>query len=123
MVVGGAQGRRLGQVSILPDGFRDARRRIMLVNRWTHFVKVGRETEVVELHKKELERTGTTARVYTPYVSPRDAVAVELEFENLEAYDRFWREWQVTPEAAAYMKRLNELIERGTQNEIWVLEE
>ena len=93
----------------------------MIVNRRTWFVKLGQIAEAVELIKAESERTGSTPRIYTPYIGTFNEMALEFEFESLAEYEKFWSEYSASPEAAAFSEKFSRLIERGNKNEIWTL--
>jgi len=77
--------------------------------------------EILALLKADKERTGTDFRLYVPNVGRFDRIAMEIEFESLEAYEKGWADWGSTPEAAAFMEKFNELTETGGANEIWAL--
>ena len=62
----------------------------MLVNRRTWVVKRGRMREALELFKVEGKRidSHTPMRLYAPNIGSFDLLALELEFESLEAYEK-----------------------------------
>ncbi len=95
----------------------------MLVNRRTFAVKRGCMEEAVALFVADRERIGGTHRIYVSVIGAFDVIAIEIEVENMEAYEKGWAEWSATPEAAALQKKLNDLTERGGSNEIWMLAE
>jgi len=79
--------------------------------------------EVVALLVADRERTGNTFRLYTSDIGPFDVVAIEIEFESLEEYEKGWAEWRARPEVAAFMEKWYDLTESGGNNEIWTLVE
>ena len=95
----------------------------MLVNRRTFVVKRGCMEELVALLVADREQTGIAYRLYTPDIGPFDVIAIEVEFENLEAYEKGWAEWFARPENAAFMEKWYALTESGGNNEIWTLVE
>jgi hypothetical protein len=100
-----------------------AKGEMMLVHRTTFVVKVGKRDEAVEVLKSGadyLEKV-PTFRVYGSSIGPRDTLVLELEFENLAEYERFWDEWFATPESAAVMEKWVQLREPGGTSEIWQL--
>ncbi|MDF1515301.1 MAG: hypothetical protein P1S60_15940 [Anaerolineae bacterium] len=48
---------------------------------------------------------------------------MELEFENLKAYEKFWTAWGNAPETPAFMKKWFKATKGGGTNEIWDLVE
>jgi hypothetical protein len=97
----------------------------MLVDRRTWVVKRGRMEEALELFKAEGKRIGSPPvwRLYAPNIGGFDLLALELEYESLEAYERSWAEYSASPEAAAFQEKLYELTEVGCANELWALVE
>ena len=93
----------------------------MLINRRTFIVKRGSLDETLALLKASKQRDGVDYRLYVSNIGPFDRIAMEFEFENLEAYEKGWAEWESTPEAAVFMEKWNELTETGGANEIWKL--
>ena len=95
----------------------------MLVNRLMYPVKLGCMEELVELTKAERERAKhpNASRIYTSHLGTHDVLAIEIEFENFEEYERYWTEWNASPEAAVFMEKFIRLTERGYINEIWRL--
>ena len=97
----------------------------MLVNRRSHNLKMGSMLEAVSLLKAEKERINHPhpSRIYLPKFGPFHVVTIEIEFESLEEYDKFWSEWFSSPEGIEFNEKFMEMTERGGTNEIWVLEE
>ena len=91
----------------------------MIVHRQTNIVKIGRMEEVIALVKAERERQNGTWRIYVSDIGPRDTIAFEFEFENLQDYEKGWSEWLATPEAGAFMDKWDDLVEPGGADEIW----
>jgi len=97
----------------------------MLVDRRTWVVKRRCMEEALELIKAEGKRVGSPPvwRLYEPKVGGFDLLALEMEYESLEAYEKWWAEYSASPEAAAFQGKLYELTEVGGANELWVLAE
>ena len=95
----------------------------MIVNRRTFVVKRGCMEEAVALLVADRERIGGKHRIYVSNIGPFDTIAIELEGENLEEYEKGWAEWGATPEAATFLEKWHDLTESGGTNEIWTLVE
>jgi hypothetical protein len=114
--------------SLLKD-VQDERRRAMIVNRRTFYVKQGRMQELIELIKAEgqaeKERGGYlgSLRIYTPNIAPFGVVVVDWQYESLAEHEKGWAEWAARPTTAAFMQKWMELTEPTGLNEIWDLEE
>jgi hypothetical protein len=79
--------------------------------------------EAVALQVAERERTGIASRIYISSIGPFDILAVELEGENLEEYEKGWAEYFASPEAAQFLEKWYKVTETGGTNEIWNLVE
>jgi hypothetical protein len=97
----------------------------MIANRRTFIVKPGCWDEAVALAVAETKRVSFPhpERIYTSNIGLFDRLVYEAEFENLAEYEKYWAEWFATPEADAFLKKWNDLLEAGGTNEIWTLEE
>ena len=91
----------------------------MYINRRTVKIKPGATGEVVKLVKAEIERSGSTVKIYTPTFGPFDVAVIDFEFESLEAYEKMWDEWFASPEGAQFMEKWVPLVEAGGTNELW----
>ena len=89
-----------------------------LVNRRTVIAKHGHVDEAVKL----LKGGEIVSRVYRSHYGTFDAVALEVEFDSVDAMERGWAEWGATAEAEQFMKRWVEITEPGGTNEVWILE-
>ena len=95
----------------------------MFVERFTWHVKPGHQHEFVELVKAERERIGqVTLCIYAPFFGPHNVVIGEIEFENIEAQDKFWEEWLPAPEVQTFLENLSKLQDAGGSRELWLLE-
>lgn len=95
----------------------------MIVQRLTFQVKGGQRTAAAELVRAERERTAGTHRIYLSYLGRYDTIAMEFEFEDLEAMETFWSEWFATSESAAFLEKWNDLLEAPRTNEVWTVVE
>jgi hypothetical protein len=95
----------------------------MLVNRRTFLVKKSRMDEAVVLLVAYGEAVAFPhrRRIYASQIGPFDTVAIELEFESLEEFERLVAEASAQPEWADFAKNLDELTVPGGSNEIWTL--
>jgi hypothetical protein len=96
----------------------------MIVNRRTFVVKQGREHKAIELLKGAV--TGHPhphpGRVYRPQLGPFNVLVLEIEFENLEDYERYFAEFRASPGQAEFMEKWFELTKEGGANEIWTVD-
>jgi len=91
----------------------------MLAYHWTWIVKRGSMSEFLELHKALSFKTDYgKVRLYTPGISPYVAIS-ELVVESEEARDRWFAEFNATPEAEAFWEQFNAMIERRVSTERW----
>lgn len=95
----------------------------MIVDRRTFVAKRGHFAEAVALMVAEMERSNITGRIYVPETGLFDTIAVELEFEGLQEYERIWAEYFTSPEAAPFLEKLSEITETGGTSQIWRLAE
>ncbi len=93
----------------------------MIVQRLTFRAKSGQRAAAAELARAERERVGGTHRIYLSYLGRYDTIAMDFDFEDLAEMESFWSEWFATPEAAAFLKEWNGLLEADRTNEIWTL--
>ena len=96
----------------------------MLVNRRTFMVKPGKMDEVKKLvvdyaRERGNLSSGSGQRILTGLVGPFDVLVLEVDHENLAAYERFWAEVFDHPSAEAFFQKWNMCIESGGTNEIW----
>jgi hypothetical protein len=95
----------------------------MLVNRRTFIVKKKRMGEAVALlvdYAKAIELPHAR-RIYASQIGPFDTIAIEMEFENMEEFEKVVAEASARPEWDEFAKKLDELTVPGGSNEIWML--
>ena len=92
----------------------------MIVNRRTFIVKKGCAGKVVKLLLSVTEgmNEAPVTRVYEWYISPSDQVTWEAEFEDLEAYAQFSKNWNADPKRNAILAEFNDLTVSGGTSEI-----
>lgn len=95
----------------------------MLVNRRTWSVKPGHMDAILQVLKDGGDVVTTTPpfRVYRSSIGPINKAVLELDFEDMGHYTRFWAEFGAAPGAAAIDARLWEHCESEGMNEIWAL--
>ena len=93
----------------------------MIVARWTQTIKDRRTSEYVALLREMFGGIDRPVRISTCYIGPERTVALEIEFESLEQYEKSRAEWRTTPEAATFLERRRELIDGPGNHGIWVL--
>ena len=93
----------------------------MYINRRTFSVVKGRDEDAVEIL-----RTGAnhldwvpTFRILTSHFGTFGLVQLELEFESLADYERFWTAFGDAPETEGVMARWLAVVEQGGTNDIW----
>lgn len=94
----------------------------MIVERITGFFKVGKMEEGVALILAELKRYKPPHgfRLYTPDIGiPHDRACTELEFEDVNEREQFWRNWLTQSEAGIFFDKYQPLLESGEFHEIW----
>ena len=93
----------------------------MIVERLFHYPKPGRRPELRELLKAEIQRyPGPRAtRLYWDFAGCDSPVAVEIEFEDMVEYMKWWTGYQADPGAHALMEKYEKLVYRQRTNELW----
>ncbi len=93
----------------------------MIINRRVFTLKHGKEQEAVDIlktgagHMKEIP----SYRISTSRLGPGGRVVLELEFEDLAHYERWWAAWSATPQTAEFLERWRVCVKPGWDNEIW----
>lgn len=98
----------------------------MLLNRRFHMVKKGFVESTAALVVADLKKSskGHAFRVCGPVIAgPFDAVAIEIEFKDLQDYESFWAEREDSQEYADFRAKFWEMTAPGGHNEIWVIAE
>jgi hypothetical protein len=97
----------------------------MIVNRRTFNVKPNRVEAAVGWLQTEIaaerERGPLPGkyRIFVSSIGTFAQVALESEFEDLAAYDKFWSTWFSRPECQEANKKFVKLLRGGGTNEIW----
>ncbi len=58
-------------------------------------------------------------RVYKSDLGIRNILAYEIDFDDLVAYDQFWRNWVSNDATPEFFKAYESMIERDLTNEVW----
>jgi hypothetical protein len=98
----------------------------MIVDRRTYNIKLGHDPEAIELIKAEFaaltERDASPPyRIYVSRIGQFSQMAVEFEFENLAAQERFWAEWR--PNNPEFIEEWFGLNRGEIQIKVWDLVE
>lgn len=94
----------------------------MIVNRLYAKVNRGKVAEVVAFLKSFSEKhVDTPIRIYSPYVGQNDTICIEMEYEDLAAYEKFSNEIFDSPQVLEDWKPWFEMT-REAHNEIWEIE-
>ncbi|MFN2203957.1 MAG: hypothetical protein ACK2UO_22360 [Caldilineaceae bacterium] len=93
----------------------------MIVDRRTFIAKPGKVEELVEVLKSGAEHMASRPpfRVYSAMVGTGSGVVLELEFDDLNHYERWWEEWSAAPESAAVLERFDSLRAPEWKSELW----
>jgi hypothetical protein len=119
----GDRARYGSQGLILLADVHEERRPSMLAYRWTFLIKQGQMEEALELNKSTpFNPDYVKSRIYTPDLSP-NVFVFELDVEDQETVDRFFDEFNATPEAEPFWEKWNALVERHVSTERWNLTE
>jgi hypothetical protein len=99
----------------------------MLVMRYTLYAKANCEAEIAKLHRSMpdygLPRAPHGQRIYSGGdFSPWDVVIYEVDFESLDEYQAYMKEWSSAPRASEWMDKARESVERGGRGELWTVE-
>lgn len=57
-------------------------------------------------------------RIYVSDLGARNILAYEIDFDDLAAYDRFWRNW-VSGTKPEFFREYESMIEHDLTNEVW----
>jgi len=92
----------------------------MIVQKVTWIPRYEQQDQVVKLLKKGLAYGPFDApyRILTPRIAPFGSIVLELDFENLAEYDRFWRELFANA-PKSYFDEWRAVTQEGGSNEIW----
>ncbi len=93
----------------------------MLLNRRIFKIKVGCMDTAADMAKAELEALGAQGTVASSDFGENYVLSVDIQFENLTAYEKFWTDWFGSPRAEAFFETWNTLVERDGANELWVI--
>ena len=96
----------------------------MIVERVSHFPKLGRSNDLVKLLTKGPSSNPHlhAFRVYSLDLGSSAPVAMELEFESYGEREKFWADWWADPGASAGLEEYWGLVDRRMIAETWDLE-
>ena len=90
----------------------------MIVNRVTRVVKRGCMEEAIALVSAASDAS-SPVRISVSETGLSGIIAMEFEFENMSAYEEFWKGFYASPEYASFRERWHAVTETGGTNEIW----
>lgn len=93
----------------------------MIINRRVFTLKHGKDLEAVEILKSGGSHMESipAIRICTSSLGQAGRVVLELEFEDLAHYERWWTAWSAAPRTAEVLERWRACVEPGWDNEIW----
>lgn len=94
-----------------------------IVNRRTFTAKPGKMAELVDVLKAGGAYLADmpTFRVYQAIFGQNNRAVLELDFDDLAHYERFWATWSAAPESAGILERHQACITAEQSSEIWEL--
>jgi hypothetical protein len=85
------------------------RRKSMLVERRTHYIKAGRGEEAMELLLAH--DWGVPVRLYQAMTGRMDVLVGEAEWESVEASNQYWERWSAQPAAQTFLEQWRQFVE------------
>ena len=97
----------------------------MIVEKHTVVVKWEDRDEAVAEVKSLLEAGGFphAYRIYVPHTGPQGVIVMETEYESLEEFEKYWKDFFASPEADAWSKEHRSLHYESSKTEFWKLAE
>ena len=95
-----------------------------IINRRLFKIKMGKMQEAAAMLREEIEAFTAEGgysgpgRIYLPHFAPENILAVEWEYEDLEAYESQWAEYAVRPASADFLAKFRRLESAAGHNEI-----
>ncbi len=95
----------------------------MIVNRRIFTVKPRCMETIIDLLKSGADHMVEipTFRGYQAMHGEGNCAMLELDFDDMAHYERFWATWGAAPEAAKVLERFRQHLETNQTNEIWQL--
>lgn len=94
----------------------------MIVERFTIPIKPGKMDEALSMLKDENIFAPFTRRIFSPFISPRDVVVIDLDFEDMAEHDQIWGEVFANKEWDAWLAKWDEIRAGQSSNHLWTLE-
>jgi hypothetical protein len=91
----------------------------MYIQRSTVLIRSGCMEPAVALIKGEVERGHGNGRVLTPRFGQFDRLVMELRFQNLAEYEKFWADWSALPTTPHFGEQWPALSIPGGTSELW----
>jgi hypothetical protein len=96
----------------------------MIVERFTIPIKPGKMDEALSMIKDDqiFASFAKRRRILSPYLSPRDVVVVDLDFEDVDEHDKLWGEIFAKEAWTAWQAKWDEIRAGQSTNHVWILE-
>jgi len=93
----------------------------MVINRRTFNMNKGCMEAAIQLIKDIVAEhpSEKSPRLSTAYFGPFDVLAFEVEFEDLEQYEKYWKDLFARPEMESFFEKWDKLTTTGGANELW----
>ncbi len=96
----------------------------MIINRRTFNIKPGCMEAVVQLLLGLVDPSGPKpgdrpVRLSTAEFGPFDVLAMEIEYENLDQYQQYWKDVSANPRMVPFFEKWNTMVAGGGTNEVW----
>ncbi len=95
----------------------------MITNRRTVQVKQGHMEAYTAMILAEAKNSVDPGRfrLYASDVGPLNQLVLEIDFADLAAYERFWRDWVSVDPILVFQQKYSALVDHNISSEIWDL--
>ena len=96
----------------------------MIVERFTIPIKPGKMDKALSMIKDEKNNlfASFTLRICSPFISPRDVVVIDLDFEDMAEHDQLWGEIFAKEAWNVWQAKWDKIRAGQSSNYIWTLE-
>ena len=93
----------------------------MVINRRTFNMNKGSMEAAIQLIKDTVAELHSekSPRLSTAFFGPFDVLCMEVEFENLEQYEKYWKDLFARPEMERFFEKWDQMTAPGGANELW----
>lgn len=97
----------------------------MIVDRRVFYLKFADADRAIRMAVEELNRMkwDRPSRLHRAKTGRFATLALEMEFESLAEYEKFWADWDASPESSAFQEKWNDVNETGGSHELWQIVE